>query len=206
LRRSFAVDVAYTGEAGESLANENRYDVVVLDFNLPDRDGVEVCRNLRSGGIFAPVLMLTGRHKLHDKVSALDAGADDYLTKPFEIAELQARLRALLRRPTNLNSTHSILHVADLSLDLRRRIVMRGGQKIVLRRKEFQILELLIRNLGHAVSRAEFLEHVWDASRPPSENALESQIKNLRAKLARPVASVKPIIKTIFGEGYTIDV
>jgi DNA-binding response OmpR family regulator len=156
----WAVDIAYSGDAGDEMASVNAYDAIVLDWMLPDRDGVAVCRSLRASGLQAPILMLTARDGIEDRVLGLNAGTDDYLTKPFAFAELLARLHALLRRSELTRPV--LLAVVDLTLDPLSHQVMRGGVPVNLTPKEYAILETLMRHAGEVVSRVYLSEHVWE--------------------------------------------
>jgi len=194
----YAVDVAGNGEDGEYKASINDYDAIVLDIVLPDLSGIEVCKKIRENGIKTPILMLTGRLETKDKVTSLDAGADDYLTKPFKFAELLARLRALMRRnPDTLPS--NILQVDNLTLDTTTNKVKINSDEIELRRKEFGLLEYLMRNRGRVVTRSMVLEHVWDSDTDPATNTVDVHINSLRGKIG------KPLIKTVHGLGYKIE-
>jgi DNA-binding response OmpR family regulator len=198
LRKEYVVDVAYTGDKGEYLICVNDYDIILLDLNLPDMDGAEVCKKVRSNGCKVPILVLTGRSDLTDKVQALDIGADDYLTKPFEFAELFARMRSLLRRNENSDFTPSRLIVDGLSLDIASREVVMRGKNINLRQKEFQLLEYLMRNQGRVVTRSQILEHVWDTDTDPITNTVDVHINSLRRKIDNS------FMKTVHGIGYMI--
>ena len=194
------VDVASTGEAGDELASVNTYAVIVLDRLLPDRDGLDVCRVLRRRGVSTPILMLTARDALEDRVTGLDAGADDYLMKPYGFSELMARIRALLRRSEM--SRPVVLRVADLELDTVSQRVSRGGESVDLTAKEYAILEVLMRHAGAVVSRSAVTEHVWVSELDMSPNLLEVHLSRLRRKIdhgPRP-----PLIHTIRGRGYMI--
>lgn len=198
----YAVDVAYTGEDGEYQASVNEYDVIVLDVVLPDIDGVEVCKKIRENEIKTPILMLTGKTETKDKVAALDSGADDYLTKPFKFAELLARIRALMRRaPSTLDS--NVLSVGNLNLDIGTNTVKRNDKTIPLRRKEFGLLEYLMRNRGRVLTRSMILEHVWDSDTDPITNTVDVHINYLRDKIDRPFPT--QLIKTVHGLGYKIE-
>jgi DNA-binding response OmpR family regulator len=194
------VDVASTGEAGDEMASVNTYGVIVLDWLLPDRDGIVVCRDLRRRGISAPILMLTARDALDDRVTGLDAGADDYLVKPYGLAELMARIRALLRRSEL--SRPVVLRVADLELDTVSQHVARGGISIELTAKEYAILEVLMRHAGAVVPRSAITEHVWVSEPDMSPNLLEAHLSRLRRKIDRGRRA--PLIHTIRGRGYRI--
>jgi DNA-binding response OmpR family regulator len=194
------VDVASTGEAGDEMASVNTYAVIVLDWLLPDRDGLDVCRVLRRRGVSTPILMLTARDALEDRVMGLDAGADDYLMKPYGFSELMARIRALLRRSEL--SRPVVLRVADLELDTVSQRVARGGESVDLTTKEYAILEVLMRHAGAVVPRSAVTEHVWVAELDMSPNLLEVHLSRLRRKIDhghRP-----PLIHTIRGRGYMI--
>src|SRR5690606_21727764 len=197
-----AVDVARTGDGGEELGASEPYDAIVLDLMLPDRDGVEVCRNLRRRGVQAPVLMLTALSGTQDKVNGLDAGADDYLAKPFEFEELLARLRALMRR--GQASESRILRCDDLELDLYSHVATRAGEKIELSNREFALLECLMRNENRVLSRIQIGEKVWDMNFEPTSNVIDVYISALRKKIDRGFD--RPLIHTIKGAGYRFGV
>ena len=194
------VDIASTGEAGDEMASVNTYGVIVLDWLLPDKDGVAVCRDLRRRGVSTPILMLTARDALEDRVTGLDAGADDYLIKPYGLSELMARIRALLRR-SDL-SRPVVLRVGDLELDTVSQHVARGGEAIDLTAKEYAILEVLMRHAGAVVSRSAVTEHVWVSELDMSTNLLEVHLSRLRRKIDRGRRA--PLIHTIRGRGYMI--
>lgn len=202
LSKTFIIDVSYDGEDGLQHALDGSYDVIVLDLGLPRRGGHDVCRNIRAGKITTPILILTGVDDVESRVALLDDGADDYLTKPFNVAELKARLGALLRRPAT-SYVANTLRVHDLILDPGRRSVERDGKPITLRRKEFDILEYLVRNQGRPVTRAMILDHAWDGSRDAWNNTVDVHIKHLRDKVDRPFEA--PLIQTAYGIGYMID-
>jgi DNA-binding response OmpR family regulator len=197
---AYAVDVAHDGEEALDAVVANDYDAIVLDWMLPRRDGVAVCRALREDGVSAPVLMLTARDALADRVAGLDGGADDYLTKPFELDELLARLRALLRRGPALQSP--ALVVGDLTIDTRTRRVHRAGRTVELTAKEYALLEFLARRADEVVGRAEIAEHVWDASYDAFSNRIEVYVQRLRRKIDDGYAL--KLIHTRRGEGYTL--
>ncbi len=201
LRESaYAVDVAVRGEQALELAQSNTYDAILLDIRLPDLSGVEVCRRLRQWGVEVPILMLTARTLVEQKVEGLDAGADDYLTKPFALAELQARLRALTRR--GLVKGEATLRYADLELDRHRRRARRGAEPIPLTLKEFALLEFLLLRAPDPVTRSEIIEHVWDSRFDSETNLVEVYINRLRQKLDQDRA-VK-LIHTVRGVGYRL--
>ncbi len=194
----YAADVSHTGFEGEDLAAAGKYDVILLDLMLPDRDGVEVCRNLRRRCVSTPIIMLTALSSTDDKVSGLDAGADDYITKPFEFEELLARVRSILRRGEA--SEGRTLSCDDLELDLYTRTATRKGDKVDLSNKEFALLEYLMRNPNRVLSRTQIGEKVWDMNFEPSSNVIDVYISALRKKLDRD--QVVPLIHTIKGAGY----
>ncbi|MBU8536373.1 winged helix-turn-helix domain-containing protein [Falsiroseomonas tokyonensis] len=184
------------GRAGLMEAIGGGYDLLVVDRMLPNLDGLGLVRALRAAGVATPTLMLTARAGLGDRVEGLDAGADDYLAKPFAFAELLARVHALGRRPA-LNAEPSVLRVADLEMDLLRRSVTRAGQRIELQPREFRLLEVLLRQAGRVVTRNMLLEQVWDIHFDPRTSVVETHISRLRAKLGEPT-----LIHTLRGAGY----
>jgi len=196
----YAVDVAADGEEGFFLAGVNPYDLVILDIMLPKMDGLEVCRRLRADRKTSPILLLTARESVEDKVAGLDTGADDYLTKPFAFAELLARVRALLRRGSAAPSGR--LTAADLELDPVSHRVWRAGQEISLTNKEFALLEYLLRNANHVLTRTAIIEHIWDIHYDSMTNIVDVHIRALRAKLDRECAV--PLIHTVRGVGYVL--
>jgi DNA-binding response OmpR family regulator len=196
----FVVDVAHSGEAGDEMASINNYDVIVLDWMMPGRDGLVVCRDLRERGISTPILMLTARDSLEDRVTGLNTGADDYLTKPFGFSELLARIHALLRRSDATRSV--LLRVADLTLDPLSRRVTRGGVPISLTPKEYAILEVLMRRPGEAVSRASLAERVWEAEPATLSNLLDVHVSHLRRKI--DVEHQPQLLHTVRGGGYMV--
>ncbi|HXE59136.1 MAG TPA: response regulator transcription factor [Gemmatimonadaceae bacterium] len=197
----FNVRSAQDGEAGLLEALDHAPDLVILDIGLPRKNGVEVARELRSRGFRAPMLMLTARTSVSDKVSGLDAGADDYLPKPFEFAELLARVKALLRR-SSLTAESAVMRVRDLSLDPISRRVERGGKEIELTQKEYALLEYLMRNMGRTVSRQMISEHVWRQQVDPLTNVVDVYINYLRKKLEED--RDHPLIHTVRGSGYVL--
>jgi DNA-binding response OmpR family regulator len=192
----YAVEAAQTGDRGLALAAEHDYDAVVLDVMLPGIDGFTVCRQLRSEGRRMPVLMLTARTDVSDRIRGLDAGADDYLVKPFDFGELVARLRALLRR--GAPARPAVLVAGDLAVDPASRAVTRAGRRVELSAREFGVLELLARRAGQVVSRTELLEHVWDRNYAGSTNIVDVYVGYLRRKLG------ETIIETVRGAGYRL--
>ena len=196
----YAVDVASDGTDGLWIATENDYDAIVLDAMLPGMDGFEVCAELRARSRWAPVLMLTARDGVTDRIRGLDAGADDYLTKPFAFGELTARLRALVRRGAAERPT--VLVVGDLVLDPAARMVSRAGEPIDLTAKEMSLLEMLMRHPGEVLSRTRILEHVWDFAYDPNSNVVDQYIAYLRRKLDKPYGHDD--IETVRGAGYRL--
>jgi DNA-binding response OmpR family regulator len=197
-QQGFAVDATGLGVEGEEWAGKNGYDLVVLDVMLPDRDGTDVCRNLRRAGNSTPVLMLTALAATDEKIDGLDAGADDYLTKPFEFPELVARIRAILRRGQPTES-HALTY-GDLELDLYTRRAVRAGKRIDLSNKEFMLLELLMRNPNRVLTRQLIGEKVWDMNFDPASNVIDVYIAMLRKQIDRDFPA--PLIHTVKGAGY----
>jgi DNA-binding response OmpR family regulator len=196
----YAVDVSPDGEQARAMAAELDYDLLLLDLGLPLLDGVTVLRSLRESKPRMPILILTSRNRVEDRVQCLDLGADDYLTKPFSFAELSARIRALLRR-SHLSAA-STLSVADLKLDRVERRVERAGRRIDLTSKEFALLEYMMRNAGRRVTRAMIIEHVWNLSFDTSTNIVDVYVNYLRRKMDKDFAS--PLIHTVRGVGYEL--
>ena len=196
----YAVDIAYDGEEGLYLAEINTYDLMIFDIMLPKHDGVEMCRRLRAKKINTPILMLTARAAVKDKVTGLNAGADDYLTKPFSFEELLARVKVLLRRPT-ANKT-SVLKIADLELNQLNHEVKRIGKTMVLTSKEFSLLEYLMLNAGQVISRSMISEHVWNEQFDSMTNVIDVHIRNLRNKIDDGFK--KKLIHTLRGSGYML--
>ncbi len=196
----YAVDISPNGEQARAMAAELDYDLLLLDLNLPLLDGVTVLRSLRESKPSMPILIVTSRNRVEDRVQCLDLGADDYLTKPFSFAELSARIRALLRR-SHLSAT-STLSVADLKLDRVERRVERAGRRIDLTSKEFALLEYMMRNAGRRVTRAMIIEHVWNLSFDTSTNIVDVYVNYLRRKMDKDFAS--HLIHTVRGVGYEL--
>jgi len=178
---AYAVDSTGDGLEALMLAVVQDFDALVLDILLPGKDGLTICRELRARGVMVPILLLTSRDAVEDRISGLDAGADDYLTKPFSFGELSARLRALLRRPAGV--LPAVLTVADLEIDLKRLEARRGGELLPLTAREFTFLAYLARHAGRVVPRAELAEHVWDGNHDPAANLMDVYVSRLRRKL-----------------------
>jgi len=197
----FAVDHAADGDAGLTAALHQPYDVAIVDLMLPKRDGLSLIDELRRRGVTTPVLILSARRSVDDRVRGLQAGGDDYLTKPFAFAELLARVQALVRRATRAPEPNA-LTVGDLSLDLLSRRVTRGGTPIEVRPREFALLEYLMRNPGHVVSKTMILSHVWEYSFDPQTNIVDVLVSRLREKIDRPFE--KKLLHTVRGVGYVL--
>jgi len=199
----YAVDLAETGAAAEVLASENEYDLVILDVMLPGQNGIDTARHLRRDGFAGPILMLTALATTKDKVSGLDAGADDYLTKPYSFDELLARVRALLRRQNSPNIEQTnVLRYSDLELDLMTRKAKRGQTEISLTTKEYSLLEYLLRNAERPLTRAQIAEHVWDVNFDSESNVIDVYINLLRKKIDSPFPL--KLIQTVVGMGYVL--
>jgi DNA-binding response OmpR family regulator len=196
----WVVDVAPTGEAGDELVTVNDYDVIVLDWLMPDRDGLSVCRDVRARGIATPILMLTARDAVEDRVTGLNSGADDYLTKPFAFTELLARIHAVLRRSALTRPV--LLQVADLMLDPVSHRVTRGGIPLSLTPKEYAILEVLLRHAGQVVTRAQLAERVWEAEPDALTNLVDVHVSHLRRKIDQD--RTPPLLHTVRGYGYRL--
>jgi two-component system copper resistance phosphate regulon response regulator CusR len=200
VEQGYAVDVAHTGHDGEFLAAGGQYDVIVLDLMLPDQDGLIVSRNLRRRRVHTPILMLTALAETSDKVAGLDAGADDYLTKPFQFEELLARIRALLRRGQAQESP--TVTFADIEMNLLRREVRRAGKTIPLTAKEFALLEYVLRNPNRVLNRTAIGEHVWDMNFEPESNVIDVYMSALRRKIDKGFE--RQLIHTVIGSGYML--
>jgi DNA-binding response OmpR family regulator len=198
--QSYAIDVVGAGEQALYQAAINTYDLVILDVMIPAPDGFAVCRELRKSGHRMPILMLTARDAVEDRIAGLDGGADDYLTKPFEFRELLARLRALIRRTGSLQAAKLV--VADLIVDTVGQNVSRRGQAISLTAKEYALVEFLARNAGRVVGRAEIAEHVWDEEFDPFSNLIEVYVNRIRRKVDSGFG--KPLLHTRRGAGYVL--
>jgi DNA-binding response OmpR family regulator len=198
--QSYAVDVVSSGDAAVYRAEINDYDVIVLDVMIPGKDGFATCRAIRALGKRMPILMLTARDAVEDRINGLDSGADDYLTKPFEFGELLARLRALLRRPQDLRPAQ--IRIGDLELDTGAQTAVRGNRAISLTSKEYALLEFLARNANRVIGRAEIAEHVWDESFDPFSNLIEVYVNRLRRKLGEGDGNL--LLQTRRGSGYIL--
>mgnify|MGYP001793493573 CR=1 FL=1 len=216
-RQGYAVDVASDGKTGCSLALSGDYDLLILDWMLPGKSGLEICREVRSQSAVPPVLFLTAKDTVDDRVDGLDAGADDYLIKPFELRELLARVRALLRRPTGIDSqignkprsvesvdsgaaSQTVLQFGDLTLDIDNQMAVRNGQSIDLSEKEVQLLAYLMRSPQQLLTHAQIYDAVWGEGAAPSSNALAAQMRLLRKKIERP--DQPTLVHTVYGKGY----
>ena len=200
VEEGYAADIARTGEDALWMASSTAYDAILLDVMLPGRDGFDVCRELREKGVWTPILMLTARDHVDDRVAGLDSGADDYLTKPFSFAELLARLRALTRR--GLSERPTVLEVGSLRLDPATREVWRKGVKVELSAKEFALLETFMRRPGQVLSRLDLLDHAWDYAYENRSNVVDVYVRYLRAKIDRPFGLSS--IETVRGAGYRL--
>ena len=199
----FAVDTVGDGEEGLLMAESNPYDAMVVDIMLPRMDGLTLIERLRGSGVRTPVLILSAKHTVDDKVRGFQTGGDDYLTKPFSFSELLARIQALIRRTSQQNHGASALEAGDLRLDLVRRRVTRGGREIELQPREFSLLEYLMRNAGSVVSKTMILEHVWDYHFDPQTNVVDVLIHRLRNRIDRDFET--KLIHTVRGVGYVLE-
>jgi two-component system copper resistance phosphate regulon response regulator CusR len=198
--QAYAIDIARDGEEALYFAAENDYDLLILDVMLPVKDGYAVCRELRRSGTRTPILMLTARDAVDDRVSGLDCGADDYLTKPFDFKELLARLRALSRRSAEVRP--AVMRVADLTLNTANHAVSRAGKPLSLTAKEYAFLEFLVLNENRIVNRQQIAQHVWDENFDPFSNVIDVYVRRLRAKI--DAGFDRPLIHTRRGEGYIL--
>ncbi len=196
----YSVDYSANGEEGEEMAQISDYDLIILDLMLPKKDGRAVCRDLREAGVVTPILMLTALDAVEEKISGLDAGADDYLTKPFHFGELLARVRSLIRRQSDHRKSEIL--VGDLTLDTARRSVERAGRTIALTAKEFALLEYFVLNKGKVLTREAISEHVWDMNFDPQSNVIDSFVRFLRQKIDKEFD--RPLIHTVRGVGYRL--
>jgi two-component system OmpR family response regulator len=200
-REGYTVDAARTGDEAVAQASRHDYDAVVLDLMLPGRDGFSVCRALRDTSRWMPVLMLTARAEVSERIRGLDAGADDYLVKPFDFGELLARLRALIRRGPS--EPAAVVSVGDLVIEPSTRVVTRAGRQVELTAREFDLLAFLARHPGRVVSRTQLLAHVWDDNHQEASNVVDVYVGYLRRKLEQP--SGRPLIRTVRGVGFVLE-
>lgn len=196
----YTVDISFDGNQGYDLAASGEYDIILLDLMLPGLDGISICQKLRSENIHTPILMLTAKSQLDDKIKGFDVGADDYLTKPFAFEELLARIRALSRRPQQ--TTNKVLNIADLTIDTTNYQVKRGTKEIRLSSKEYSLLECLVRHAGQILNKDQLIQYVWSYESDILPNTVEVYIRNLRQKIDQPFK--KKLIQTIRGFGYKI--
>jgi two-component system, OmpR family, manganese sensing response regulator len=201
-REGYTVDAAYDGEKGSQMAKNNTYDLLILDWMLPEKTGLEICQELRQQGKATPVLFLTAKDTLDDRVQGLDAGADDYLVKPFELRELLARVRALLRRSPTQTATSlaSRIKVADLELDIENQVAYRQARVIELSLKETQLLQYFMENLGCLLTHTQIMQHLWQDEEQPSSNVIAALIRLLRRKIE--VGDETQLIYNVYGKGY----
>ncbi|MBD2294867.1 response regulator transcription factor [Anabaena sphaerica FACHB-251] len=201
-REGYTVDAAYDGTNGSQFAQAGTYDLLILDWMLPGKTGLEICQELRTQGKTTPVLFLTAKDTLDDRVQGLDAGADDYLVKPFELRELLARVRALLRRSgvESYSTTLGRLVVADLELDVENQIAYRQGRMIELSQKESQLLKYFMENVGQLLTHSQIMQHLWQDDEQPGSNVIAALIRLLRRKIE--TGSESALIHTVYGKGY----
>ncbi|MFC0183493.1 DNA-binding response regulator, OmpR family, contains REC and winged-helix (wHTH) domain [Pseudarcicella hirudinis] len=200
----FEVDVAYDGQMGLQLATRRNYNLIISDIILPGINGLELCRKMREAGVVSPILMLTALGTIDDKIVGLDAGADDYLAKPFEFRELMAHIRALTRRGTNTFLTANTLKFADLEMDLDTKTVVRGGKEISLTAKEFVLLEYFVRHQGRVISKVELAEKIWDVTFDTGTNVIEVYVNFLRKKIDKDFEP--KLLHTQIGMGYVMKI
>ena len=201
-QEKFVVEIQNDGDSGLGAALGDEYDLIILDWMLPGTSGVDICQEIRKAQIKTPILFLTAKSQIRDRVTGLDAGADDYLIKPFSFEELLARVRALLRRPSDISG--NVLRIGNLSLDTVKHEARRGKTRLKLTTTEFKLLEYLMRNSGRAMSKDKIIGHVWDFDADILPNTVEAYIGSLRRKVDKPFPG-KPLIKTLRGFGYSID-
>lgn len=199
---AYAVDVVANGEDALYQIEVNDYDIAILDVMMPEKDGFEVCKEVRANGNNMPILMLTAKDTVEDRIHGLDTGADDYLTKPFEFGELLARLRALLRRPQS-EMLPTKINIGELEIDTRGQTAKGNGENIILTTKEYALLQYFVRNADRVIGREEISEHVWDENFDPFSNLIEVYVNRLRKKLSQSVNS--PVLKTRRGAGYILE-
>lgn len=201
--QKYIVDVVYDGEKGLDLAVGEDFDLIILDVMLPRIDGIEICKQMRKENITTPILILTAKGQIEDKVIGLDTGADDYMVKPFSFEELFARIRALVRRPRKTDTP--VLKVKDLILDPISFKTERDGKAIYLSTREFELLEYMMRNKNKVLSKEQIVSHVWNYDSDVLFSTVEVHVKHLRDKIEKPFMNKQPIIKTVHGFGYTIE-
>lgn len=201
--QGYEIEIAYDGQTGERLASKGKHDLIIIDIILPIVNGYELCKRIRQKGSQVPILMLTALGSIDDKISGFDAGTDDYLVKPFEFAELIARIRALTKRTSGIVHTSSRIKIADLELDLDKKSAKRGENNIELTAKEFSLLEFLMVNKGKVISRSEIAEKVWDITFDRGTNVVDVYINILRKKIDKNFEN--KLIQTKIGLGYFID-
>ena len=204
LQEGYQVDVADNGAAGMELALQNQYDLLILDWMLPHKSGLEICREVRSHSLTTPVLFLTAKDTIDDRVDGLDAGADDYLVKPFELRELLARVRALLRRSTIETTKSDRLKVADLELDVENQVAYRSGKAIDLSEKEIELLTYFMQHPDRLLTHEEIHSYLWQAEEQPSSNVLAALVRLLRRKIE--IKGEAQLIHTVYGKGYRFGV
>jgi len=202
-QETYAVDIAYDGEEGFDLASTEEFDLIILDLMLPKMDGVSICKKLREEKIHTPILILTAKGQIEDKVNGLNCGADDYLTKPFSFLELIARVKALTRRPKQV--IDPILKVGNLALDTINYEVKRSGKSIKLSKKEFALLEYFMRHKGKILNKDQIINHVWEYDSDVLPNTVEVYVGYLRNKVDKPFKNEKPLLQTLRGFGYKIE-
>lgn len=202
LSKHYTVETCLKATEAEAIIFSNEYDLLILDITLADGNGIDLCRKVRANNYTMPILMLTGRYELEQKISSLNLGADDYLTKPFQPEELLARVRALMRRQNGAYSPNTLI-VSDLRIDLEKRKVSRAGNSVYLRKKEFSLLEYLMRNVGRVITRDMILDHLWQSDTESLTNIVDVHIKYLRDRLDKPFK--KKMIKTVHGVGYRLE-
>lgn len=203
LKTYYAVDIVMLGKEGLRHALATKYDTILLDLNLPDMKGEDICKRLRKENINIPIIVISGKEDVKNKVNLLDMGADDYITKPFNVYELRARINVAMRHGSSRRNSSGLIVVGSLALDPSARTVTREGEAINLRRKEFDMLEYLMRNHGQTLTRTMILEHIWDMNEDLWANVVDVHIKHLRDKVDRPFRS--NLIKTVHGVGYKIE-
>jgi len=197
---NFVVDVAYEGDSGSFMARVNKYDVIILDYVLPNKNGLEVCKEVRENSITTPIIMLTSKNDVLTKIELLNSGADDYITKPFSLEELIARIKAVTRRPKQIEG--DVFSSGNIKINKDNQEVTLSKKKIYMTRKEFLLLELLMRNQDKVVSRAKIIEYVWDNNANPFSNTIEAHIRNLRRKIKD---KNRTIIESVAGRGYKMN-